>query len=134
MARASLSTVKILQFRTEEFSASEAISVLIETAIPDPPDLVTTLDDFQREREMMETSDFKNKADQDAAVSDLGSLSLLGLLSLESLDAHKWTDSGGDGIMDDKSWAAVASKHRESISALKKVMTSVKAAIPSVAE
>ena len=36
--------------------------------------------------------------------------------------------------MDDKSWAAVTSKHRESIYALKKVITSVKAAIPRVAE
>ena len=95
MVRASLSTDKILQFRTEEFSPSEAISVLIETAIPDPPNLVTTLDDFQREQERIKASDFQTKADQDAAVSDLGSLSLLGSFSLESLDAHEWTDSGG---------------------------------------
>ena len=47
VARATLSTKKILQFRSEEFSPSEAISVLIETAIPDPPDLVTALDNFQ---------------------------------------------------------------------------------------
>ena len=95
MVRASLSTDKILQFRTEEFSPSEAISVLIKMAIPDPPDLVTTLDDFQREQEILEASKFQTKADQEAAVSDFGSLSLLGSLSLESLDADEWTDSGG---------------------------------------
>ena len=67
-------------------------------------------------------------------MSDLGSLSLIRSLSLESLDADEWTDSGGGGIMDDKSWDAVASKHRESISALKKVITSVKVTIPRVAE
>ena len=133
VVRTNLSTDKILQFRTEEFSPSEAISVLIAMGIPDPPDLVTTLDDFQRERERLEASEFQTKADQDAKVSNLGSLSLLGFLSLESLEADEWTDSGGEGILDDKSWAAVAKKHRESISALERVMTSIGAAIPRVA-
>ena len=78
MARTTLSPDKILQFRTEEFSLSEAISILIELTIPDPPDLVSILDDFQRERERLEASEIQTKSDQDAVVSDFGSLSLLG--------------------------------------------------------
>ena len=97
-------------------------------------DLVAALDEFQRKSEVLEASEVQAKAEQDAVVSDLGSVSLLGSLILTSFKVEEWTDALEEGDFDDKSWAAVASKYRDSISCPHRVMMLVEVAISRIAK
>ena len=60
-------------------------------------------------------------------------MSVPGSLSIASFEADELTDALGTRDFDDKSWAAVASKHMDSISSLHRVMTSIGDAVTKVA-